>query len=249
MQAKPTIKTCLKRQTKVFITFRDLFCNTDAYVLDFLYKKIKSENCMPYLEKLVIVYENIPKESLCVIPYGKKHQNPILDFVDYKQIQKCDYVAVFDEMYDEILYNKKSNILENLQLTHTAKYLKPLLLDDLLESVTIQTDVLTDAIYTFIYDNFAKIEPNKVKIAEGHMRDTVLPKYDDYFLPSMYYVDMNLCVERSKQVDVMIPQLLTTLELDENRKPLQPKRLKLNKTPSEYRNKYKMNVLGMKIPI
>lgn len=246
---KPKLKTNLKKDTKVFITFRDLFCNTDEYVLRFLYNKIKSGSLkLDYLDALVQIYDIVPKEAAYVIPYGKKHFNPIMDFVDYDKVVKCDYIAVMDDMYNEILYNDKSNIFEGLQMTNIATALAPLLNDDLLTSFTIQVDKLTDAIYTYIYNRFAKVNASKVHIKEGSLKDALTTEYDDYFLPHANYID-KLCIKRDTQIDVVIPELSTTLVLDEKGNPQIPRKLKLKYSPVEYRTKYAMNILSIKIPI
>ena len=250
MDKSPNIKTNLKRETTIFMTFRDMFCNTDLYVLNFLYNKIKSgKSNIDYLNKLLVVYDNVPKEVISVIPYGKRHRNPILEFVDYDKLDKCDYVAVFDDMYNEILYNDKSNIFEGLELTNLSNSLAPLLNDDLLKSITIQVDKMTNAIYAYIYDRFAKTNADKVKIVEGFLGDAITADYDDYFLPDAKYVDSVLSIERKNQIDVMIPELITTLELDSDHNPIKPHKLKLGKSPMEYRDKYMMNILSIKIPI
>lgn len=245
----PAIKTNLKRDTKVFITFRDLFCNTDDYVLKFLYNKIKSgKSNITYLDTLVGVYDTVPKEAHGIIPYGKRHYNPLMDFIDYDTIESCDYMSVFDDMYNEVLYNEKSNIFEGLELTNIATALSVLLSDDLLKSFTIQVDKVTDAVYTYIYKRFVRSNPEKVHLVEGHLRDTLTNDYDDYFIPHATFLN-NLCIERKFQIDVVIPEFSHNLVLDEENLPALPRRLKLKLSPTEYREKYAMNVLSIKIPV
>ena len=194
------------------------------------------------------MYDTVPKEAISIIPYGKRHYNPIMDFIDYDKIETCDYMSVFDDMYNEILYNEKSNIFEGLELTNIANALSPLLMDDLLKSFTIQVDKVTDAIYTYVYKRFANTNANKVHLVEGHLRDTLTNDYDDYFLPHTTFLD-NICIKRNSQIDVVIPEFSSNLVLGEDGLPIVPRKLKLKLNPMEYRDRYSMNVLSIKIPI